>query len=109
SCEDIFEDDDVPFVLLNGRLNAALSAAAVNRPLALLVDFDALAKCLALAYPEFKRSSDDQVVDLRDPAVAVDPQVMDRHDVWVAGVIEVDQVRGFGLSPLSRFYALDFL
>jgi hypothetical protein len=92
---------DVAVVLLDGGGDARLAAVPPARPLAVLVDRDALGECLALADPDLGEAVDDQVIDLGRQTVDLEPQVVDRGPVLRAPEVELDAVRRVALGHLA--------
>ena len=96
--EHVGKDHDVTAVLLDGRRDTVRTVAIEGDPLAVLVDLDTFGEVLAFADPNVQQPVDDQMVDLGDPTVAFDPQVVDRHLVPVGTEVELDLVGGVALA-----------
>ena len=86
-------------VLLDGA-GDALCPPATSAATRRLVDRHAFGEVLALADPDLGEPVDDQVVDLGDVTVDLDPEVMDGRPVRGAPEVQLDLVGGVPLALL---------
>jgi len=91
----------VAVVLLDGGGDARLASVPRSRPLAVLVDRDALGERLALAHPDLGEAVDDHVIDLRRQPVDLDAKVVNRRPVLGSAEVQLDVVRGVALGFLA--------
>ena len=69
-----------------------------GHPFTVFIDADALDEVLALAHPDSEVSVDDEVVDLCDASIDLEPEIMDDRSIPILGVIEIDLVGGVALT-----------
>ena len=63
---------------------------------------------LGFEHIHFEQAVQDQVIDLRDPAIVFEAQVVDHDAVFVRTAIEVDVVGGFAFALHARAHELQF-
>lgn len=74
----------------------------------MFVDRHAFGEVLGFEHIHFKKAVQDQVIDLRDPAIVFEAQVVDDDAVFARAAIEIDVVGGFAFALHTRPHELQF-
>ena len=100
--EDRVQNIDVLPVLLDGGGDAVLMPVAAPGPFALAIDRHAVNEVLALAHPSQQHAIEDEMVDLGNAALVLDPEVVDRHVALALSEVELDYVGRVAFADNAR-------